>query len=215
MGVDCTMYVLPATPLSDKERKRLSGELNSRVPHFFWITHKGERGYEPEYEGHALMPATDQYDAEYCGFVDAPEGLLRINTMSRYYGPGYERGHWPSIKLVGELLDALLPGCKVWYGGDSGGTLDLFTAEVREDIHLHFIHKGHTPYRGYTGPWEKGSQSCSFCGDRPMNNVGGGGDKSFWSCDGCGYQIVTRGGVIYPLSKDEDFFAASRRIEGK
>ena len=45
----------------------------------------------------------------------------RVNwrTMERYYGTGYERGHWPKIANALACMRAALPHCAVFYGSDS------------------------------------------------------------------------------------------------
>ena len=63
------------------------------------------------------------------------EATHEVETPWRYYGPGYERGHWPTICAL--LLDLLAsPDIEtVWYDGDHYGddeaeecTLERITA---------------------------------------------------------------------------------------
>lgn len=45
-------------------------------------------------------------------------GWLEITGLARYYGPGYERGHWPNLYAAIRAVRALFPGHRVTYGGD-------------------------------------------------------------------------------------------------
>ncbi|MEH6414078.1 hypothetical protein [Pseudomonas sp. CGJS7] len=55
--------------------------------------------------------------------ADPGECLLEINLFSRYYDEDYARGDPILIAAVADWLDAQIPGCEVWYGGDSSGVL--------------------------------------------------------------------------------------------
>ena len=44
---------------------------------------------------------------------------LEFHTLSRYYGPGYERGSWPHIYAIFLLLRHHFPDTQLFYGGDS------------------------------------------------------------------------------------------------
>ena len=49
-----------------------------------------------------------------------PEPTIEVVCMERYYGPGYERGHWPDIKKMGDWLAVRLGElAELRYGGDS------------------------------------------------------------------------------------------------
>lgn len=72
-----------------------------------------------------------------------------ISTGSRYYGPHYERGHWPTI--CGVLMSAFAsPNVeRVWYFGDHSwleGMPPISVDEVLE-ISRHYMANGHRPYR--------------------------------------------------------------------
>lgn len=45
--------------------------------------------------------------------------VVEFDSWGRYYGPGYERGDWPTIYGHIVALRAALPGCTVHYGADS------------------------------------------------------------------------------------------------
>jgi hypothetical protein len=44
---------------------------------------------------------------------------LNYRSLSRYYGPGYERGYWPYIRATFMLLKHHFPDAVLLYGGDS------------------------------------------------------------------------------------------------
>lgn len=138
------------------------------------------------------------------------EQLIRVHMWSRYYGPGYERGDWPFIRGVAEFLEVAIPGAEVWYGGDSSGVCAQPLGEAaRAEMTAYWLNQGHEAYRASFGTFrQSGAQTCAFCGDKPMHDTGGGGDRTFWHCDGCGLKRITTPTKTRDLKKDEDFFGA-------
>lgn len=67
--------------------------------------------------------------------------LLELNCLTRYYGPGYERGPWGAIYAALRCLTAIYPGKKIRYGGDSSAIeyLDEATPELLEAIWAHYL----------------------------------------------------------------------------
>lgn len=90
---------------------------------------------------------------EICKAVDwkaedfAPDATHCIDTMSRYYGIGYERGDWTAICAVLMLLIASEQVSKVYYGGDSYISLPECTIESVLEISKHYMENEHRPYR--------------------------------------------------------------------
>lgn len=70
-----------------------------------------------------------------------------LSSLTRYYGPGYERGPWPAIHAC--LLDLLAdPNVeKVWYGSDCQEGLDEVSLEYLTLVNLHYIDNADRPYR--------------------------------------------------------------------
>lgn len=135
------------------------------------------------------------------------EQVVEAHLMSRYYGIGYERGDWPTIRAVAEFLELHIPGCAIWYGGDSSGVCaEPFGPAAREALNRHYLSVGHTPYRSHFGSF-RGTPAphCSFC-VADMQNSGGGGSEDFWFCEGCGQKTVTEDGVRHDLKPHADFF---------
>lgn len=73
-----------------------------------------------------------------------------VSSMTRYYGPGYERGPWPSIAAY--LLELLAdPNVEaVGYGGDNSDHMEPVTLEWLTQMNLHYIDNCERPYRERT-----------------------------------------------------------------
>jgi hypothetical protein len=56
--------------------------------------------------------------ADHGRWVQVIDGALVISGMSRYYGPGYERGPWPQIYAAIRAVREMYPCHVVRYGGD-------------------------------------------------------------------------------------------------
>lgn len=73
-------------------------------------------------------------DAEW---LDRPR--VAVQTLARYYGPGYERGDWPRIYGAIRILQAAFPEARVFYGGDSSDDGQECTEEFLAGIWEHFL----------------------------------------------------------------------------
>lgn len=83
----------------------------------------------------------DEFDKE-----DHPGATHSASTCIRYYGPGYERGTWPTICTCLMNLHAHENVGKVWYGGDSTNQHPECPPERVNEISLHFMTHGNRPY---------------------------------------------------------------------
>lgn len=81
-------------------------------------------------------------DAEW---FDRPR--VEVATMARYYGPGYERGDWPTIYGAIRVLQAAFPEATVYYGGDSSDDGVECTDEYLAEIWSHFLGPHGDDYR--------------------------------------------------------------------
>lgn len=70
-----------------------------------------------------------------------------ISQSWRYYGPGYERGPWPSIVAVLMALHASPNVEAVWYFGDYSEIGHPFTPEHVLEYSAHYMANGDRPYR--------------------------------------------------------------------
>lgn len=70
-----------------------------------------------------------------------------LSSMTRYYGPHYERGPWPFIAayLLELMADQNVEA--IWYGGDDRDFLEPVTFEWLTQMNLHYADNGERPYR--------------------------------------------------------------------
>jgi len=67
-----------------------------------------------------------------------------VDSLTRYYAPGYERGEWPSIAAVLMQLHEAPEVEVVWYGGD--GMVGECDVERVLEISRHYMLHGNRPY---------------------------------------------------------------------
>lgn len=93
----------------------------------------------------------DEFKINYVGHsIWEPEATHDVDTFSRYYGPGYERGDWGEICRVLMLLLACPDIERVWYSGDTGSHSSPCTVETVLEISRHFMKYGCRPYHNYS-----------------------------------------------------------------
>lgn len=219
MGIDAEVFVRTKKPLSPERVRELSWMLGCTVGAKKFFIH-------PEDDRHCLTiiePCDDPDEPEEMrGKVfktqDGPtivaepgEQFIEAHLWSRYYGPRYERGDWPTIKAVIEFLRRHVPDGAVWYGGDSSGVLaEEMTDERIAQIHGHYLDHGHQPYQSFFGRGEQ-VHTCDFC-KQPAANHGGGGDVDFFLCHGCGQKWRVSPTRTMKLGPSEDFHDAHQRM---
>lgn len=117
MGVDVNLYATGA--VTDEDAKRVNALLLNRCERFVddW------RG-----TGVVFGPDNGRYG----------EVRWDVSTMSRYYGPYYERGYWPDIAAAIELLRRALPECTIHYGGDSDDECPVVTDDYLSGMWDHW-----------------------------------------------------------------------------
>jgi hypothetical protein len=117
-----------------------------------------------------------------------PDGYCyKIDSLERYYGIGYERGHWPNILMSLKWLKHNIPDSIIYYGGDDWEGDDEFTDEVEKEITNHWLNNGGLPYR--ERPNEFGVK-CPTC-KKLMTRYMWGGDRAGIVCLGCRYKLET------------------------
>lgn len=141
--------------------------------------------------------------------ADSGECLLNLNLWGRYYGPGYERGDIILYCAIAEWLEHNIPGCEVWYGGDSSGIeAKPFTEAYRRSLRFHLYGECGKDY------WQSGMlprdtpfpKSCSLCPNDRYAGVqcGWGNDYASFRCSGCDKRVETRDhGKTWQEKKDE------------
>jgi len=70
----------------------------------------------------------------------------RVDTNSRFYGIGYERGSWHEICGVLMLILSSKNVEKVWYGSDAEISKEVFTVNDLLDLCKYYIKHGNRPY---------------------------------------------------------------------
>lgn len=121
MGVDVNLYAEGA--VSDAELAAANAYLDERL-----------YGRDTYYE-HWLARSEYGHDRiEFC-------------TLSRYYGPSYERGDWPTIYGYILAMRAALPNCVVRYGGDTDPDAPEADDEYLAEIWEHFLGPHGADYR--------------------------------------------------------------------
>lgn len=98
----------------------VGGSVDLRSAESYMVEHCPTFGYDDE---QILRRETDQNGTV---FIEA-------YTLDHYYGPGYERGHWPTIYACIRALQHVSNGGSVFYGGDS---LDPSEASECTDVFL-------------------------------------------------------------------------------
>lgn len=90
----------------------------------------------------------DHYDGSYLSRAKYSD-VLRVerNTLSRFYGEGYERGPWPAIYGDILLMRAAFPNCTIHYGGDGSDDCPEATDDYLADIWAHFVGPNGDAYR--------------------------------------------------------------------
>lgn len=188
MGVDAEMAVAAPQEISERELLRLSYSLCSAFgPTHFMVNREGKYG-APH---HALtMPLPEYFDLS----VPADtKTTFRVQLFGRYYGPGYERGNLPLYLNIKRWFQTVLPGCTVFYGGDTSYYLDPLTDEAEEELWRHFAEVQHLPYVSHEGMTKDGIdfQWCEFC-EEAMQRYGWGSGYAKFRCQGCGVERETR-----------------------
>ena len=195
MGIDSIMYVKLRREVTDKEVLRLSYDLGSKFGHsrfFFDRTGKVFSSGPRHIISRVGRLFLDDDDIP----VEPERTYLEVGLGTRYYGEGYERGDLPFLLLLGAYLERRLPGCELWYGGDSGGVLfHRFDAARRGELFDHFVHRDDNNYAKTfsTAVGEGLSRHCDFC-DEPMIQSGAGPEFAAFYCPGCGFSEETRDG---------------------
>jgi hypothetical protein len=187
MGIDARMFYLT-------KKKPTPNELLS-LSHRLYEAFYGEPFFLYDEKHHILHEQTE-FEQDGPNF-EIPHGksLIGVDLAGRFYGKEYERGNISEHVAVAEWIEFNVPDAEVFYGGDSSGVLaEPFDKIHRERILEHFYEVGHRPYcGGFTGFRNEPPAVCSRCHET-MNDVGGGGDMTFFSCGGCDEKAITTKG---------------------
>lgn len=188
MGIDAVINFETSRPLTIEELQKISYALGERFGAGSFYANNIYNGQEEEevaFVKAGILFVRRLYEEEphNSGWT-----TYTISNHDRYYGPGYERGHWPQIYAYIRFLRAYIPmitndevEIDVWYGGDNWESYDLVTDDLLNVHWTLFITEGR---EGYTG--SDGSTVCPVCGGRAVC-YGFRGGESMYSCHGCGW----------------------------
>lgn len=209
MGVDAQMLVRTRQALIPADVRRLSVDLCEAFGHrSFWVWEDWENE-NGEHGRHALEIVREYSQDGDSIFPDAGETFIEVNIATRYYGDGYERGDISLIIAVASWLERRIADARIYYGGDSSGICaEPFDAAERERYWAHFCRVGHKPYTGGWGMFNAPGRvvRCGFC-DVDMLATGGGQDRGFYVCVGCGKKVIQHhDGRAEIVPKGKDFF---------
>lgn len=216
MGVDAQMLVKHRAQYTPDQVLALAVALAEAFgPQTFMIWSKEDSSWATE-DRHALE-IVNEYEQDGDSIIpEAGEQFIEVHLAGRYYGPGYERGNLPDYIAVANWLEARIPGCSIFYGGDSSGICaEPFDAKGRAKYWEHFCRVGHAPYTGAFGSFQNSPRMvCSFC-KTDMANLGGGGGNTYFSCMSCNRRVIYEGktGKTIKVKVGEDFFTAHKRTE--
>lgn len=155
-------------------------------------------------------PGRVYFEDSYEPVLAAPgEWLLQVSVFTRYYGEGYERGDILFLCAVAEWVEANIPNCEVWYGGDSSGVcIEPFGEKRRAELRKHLYSSSGRDYFKHSGP--DGSRlcpkPCSLCvpGENRFQQFGFGSNYCAVSCGGCGKNFETRDNGVTWITPQED-----------
>jgi len=202
MGVDARMLVRTSRPLTAEQVRSLAADVVGCFGNdTLWVNRDGAI-FPPR---HAMTILSEPYVQDGPDMKPNPgEQFIEVHLWGRYYGVGYERGDLPAYCAIASWLEHRIPGCVVYYGGDSSGILaEPFGPEVRERLWSHFCAVGHQSYHGVFDRGEKGPKEswCDFC-NRQMERYGYGNTYAMYRCSGCEWQVDTRDGGVTWRSGD-------------
>lgn len=130
-------------------------------------------------------------------YAQPDEWFLEVSLWTRWYGAGYERGDLLTLCAVAEWFEANIPGCEVWYGGDSSGVcVEPWPEAARTLLRRHYYSEQGRHYVNSSDGFGSSSvrpKPCGLCvGGANMNQYGSGGNYVAVHCGGCGKNFVTR-----------------------
>lgn len=198
MGIDAEMFVRTKTKVTPELLREWHCALGSAFHEHLWMFGTHENKVPEEL---FLFPVK-RWEQDGPDIKPKPgETFLRLRPKSRYYGEGYERGDFPTLKSIAEFLEILIPDSEVWYGGDSSGVCAApFGREQREELLRHFVKHQHSPYldsgmRREMLPGKPARPVCPYC-QQECPQFGFGGTYASFTCLSCGWKRIEKDGKV-------------------
>lgn len=193
MGVDAQMFVRIPRQVSDAEIREWSYRFGSLAHHWLSLGYEDKVFHKPleriavyEQDGPDIKPTGD-------------ETFLNVPLAGRYYGTGYERGDLLAYIAIAELLETLIRGCAIWYGGDSSGICaEPFTRMERQALLTHAATEGHDPYNAHFSDLAQDDYApttCPVC-EVAMGRYGYGQTYALFRCYGCGWEVEYKDAAV-------------------
>lgn len=148
---------------------------------------------------HPCLVTETEYASEWDDSEPSDEGVARVLTWARWWGPGYERGDWPEQRAVLSFLMAAQAAGKIgtiWCYPDYTDRADdvIWTVERMAESDTHFA-TGHWGYRwdawGSTSPL-----SGEFSPEVPLDSYGKPMRRSGWGANYAKYYSPADGKAI-------------------
>ncbi len=217
MGVDARMLVQLVAPIADEALTQANYRLAEAVRgQTFWLSRDKDIANGEQRRALNRVNSADHLWDEGGGIAQTDGCWLFVSLLGRYYGPTYERGDIWRFIAIAEWLEHNFLGCRVFYGGDSGETLDLFNAGARRQMIAHWAEHGQRPYyaaMGWHGAEKPDPPMCPLC-QHPATRYGTGKDFASWTCDACQRLWVWVGKDVraFDVAADFDVFAAAKTM---
>src|ERR1700679_1890441 len=124
MGIDAEMFV--------RQRGQALTQEEALEASYWMCAALGTNNFFVEDKGHHALSIVTAWDEDYYEelkgkvvwtqdglHIEAEPGeqFIRVHLLTRYYGPGYERGNWMLLRTTIEWLKCRWPDSAVWYGG--------------------------------------------------------------------------------------------------
>jgi hypothetical protein len=191
MGVDARMVAVPPRPLTAEALRQTSYIFGQGAG---WALMVGYGTGEKATPLGAPLHPLEREEWDEWGLA-LPDGTLEVPLGGRYYGEGYERG--PLLDYIGmaELLEVLIPGVTLYYGGDSGSDLGSFDRARRHELLAHFAKAGHAPYHDGFNRLGAPRPTCPVC-QMPATQFGYGAAYAMFRCLACDWGHEQKDGVV-------------------
>ncbi len=156
MGLDVEMIAKVPHRLTDEEVKRVAVRMQTAfgADGILWV----ERG---KHHCLSLLDPTD-YKVSEAELPNDGSSYVGLNTLSRFYGPGYTRGDLVNILAVARYLRTAFKDSEIYYGSDSGGGLSLLDDEYEAELWSTFTSEASRDYYNHTRDDET-TTVCDFC----------------------------------------------------
>jgi len=194
MGVDLRLAFSIDREIKKEEMRDITYRIAEAVGSGFFYLGKGKE------DGTLAFSQKEYYKDNYVG--DKSGYVYEYEGLSRYYGEGYERGHFPNIYMTILWLRLNFPKVTIYYGSDSYEEIDVLTISKQNKLLKHWASVGGIPYR-QCGRMDY-EKMCPLCQkEMSQYGFGGGGSYAAFNCLGCGWKQITRDKGVTWSDKDD------------